>query len=136
MALLKEWYGGYRFSAEGEEVYNSSSIEAFFKNGGTDFKAYGSCSEEMTGIIRKVAGKVKFDLTLDNEDMSMPEYSLKHIDIVQIVKASVYKDNFIILLYKTGCLAIKNAELIGYDYLDTLGYPNKEAAGSLKSIIC
>lgn len=130
MALLKEWYGGYRFSAEGDEVYNPAAIEAFFDNGGISFKAYGSCSNEMASIIRKIAEEVEL------EAVKISQERINHTDIIQIAKSEVCKYNFNILLYKIGYLTIKNAKIIGYGYLDELGYPNKEAEEILKSIIC
>ena len=84
----------------------------------------------MASIIRKIVEEVEL------EAVKISQERINHTDIIQIAKSEVCKYNFNILLYKIGYLTIKNAKIIGYGYLDELGYPNKEAEEILKSLIC
>ncbi len=81
--MLKYWYDGYRFSVDGESVYNPVSIGSFFNEGGRFFKNYWIQTGGMTILLTEIAKRVKFDVSL-NEDVRISEEKLRTTDIVQI----------------------------------------------------
>ncbi len=81
-----------------------------------------------------MAKSLKFDIS---SDISIPvsEDRLRSKDIIQMTKTEVSKVNFMSLLYQTGYLTIKKAEIVGGSYLLTLGYPNEEVKEGLTRIL-
>ena len=134
LAQIKRWYDGYKFSANGESVYNPVSIGLFFSEGGKVFNNYWINTGGMTYLLTEIAKKVKFDISLDT---SIPVSTdiLQSTDIIQLTRTEISKSSFLSLLYQSGYLTIKSAELIGEAYVYTLGYPNKEVEKGLNSIL-
>ena len=134
LAQIKRWYDGYKFSAEGESVYNPVSIGLFFSEGGKVFNNYWINTGGMTYLLTEIAKRVKFDISLDT---SIPVSTdiLQSTDIIQLTRTEISKSSFLSLLYQSGYLTIKSAELIGEAYVYTLGYPNKEVEKGLNSIL-
>ena len=131
---VKHWYDGYKFSAKGESVYNPVSIGLFFSEGGKVFNNYWINTGGMTYLLTEIAKRVKFDISLDT---SIPVSTdiLQSTDIIQLTRTEISKSSFLSLLYQSGYLTIKSAELIGEAYVYTLGYPNKEVEKGLNSIL-
>ncbi len=130
---VKHWYDGYKFSANGESVYNPVSIGQFFYNKGELFEKYW-INTGGSSLIKDMAKSLKFDIS---SDISIPvsEDRLRSKDIIQMTKTEVSKVNFMSLLYQTGYLTIKKAEIVGGSYLLTLGYPNEEVKEGLTRIL-
>ena len=131
---VKRWYDGYKFSANGESVYNPVSVGLFFSDGGGVFRNYWINTGGMTYLLTEIAKRVKFDISLDTES-EIPEDILESTDIIQMTRTEVNKSNFLVLLYQSGYLTIRKAELIGGSYVYTLGYPNREVEKGLNSIL-
>ena len=134
LAQIKRWYDGYKFSANGESVYNPVSVGLFFSDGGGVFRNYWINTGGMTYLLTEIAKRVKFDISLDTES-EIPEDILESTDIIQMTRTEVNKSNFLVLLYQSGYLTIRKAELIGGSYVYTLGYPNREVEKGLNSIL-
>ena len=133
LALIKKWYDGYRFSAEGESVYNPVSIGSFFNEGGKIFNNYW-INTGGSLLITEIAKRVKFDISTDTE-ITVPQNTLQAVDIIQMARTEINKENFLSLLYQSGYLTIKSAELLGETYLYTLGYPDAEVEKGLTEIL-
>ena len=131
---VKTWYDGYCFAPETESVYNPVSVGSFFSEGGKIFTNYWISTGGMPYILTEVAKRVHFDISFDTK-LEVPSSVLKGVDLIQMVKTEVNKDNFLALLYQSGYLTIKSAELIGGSYLITLDYPNKEVKEGLNEIL-
>ena len=134
LASLKYWYDGYHFTAEGEAVYNPVSIGLFFNKGGRFFRNYWINTGGMTYLLTEIAKRVKFDVSL-GLGLKISEDKLNSTDIIQMLKTNISKENFLSLLYQTGYLTIKKAEVIRGSYLLTLGYPNEEVENGLNEIL-
>ena len=133
LALIKKWYNGYRFSPKGETVYNPVSIGSFFREGGEAFRNYW-INTGGSLLLTEIAKRVHFDISTDTE-ITVPQDTLQAVDIIQMTKTEVNKDNFLSLLYQSGYLTIKNARLLGESYLYTLGYPDEEVRKGLTKIL-
>ncbi len=133
LALIKKWYNGYRFSPKGETVYNPVSIGSFFREGGEVFRNYW-INTGGSLLITEIAKRVKFDISTDTE-IEVFEDTLQEVDIVQIAKTEISKENFLSLLYQSGYLTIKCARFLGESYLYTLDYPDQEVRNGLTRIL-
>jgi hypothetical protein len=131
---VKNWYDGYKFSPRGESVYNPVSVGSFFSENSEVFTPYWINTGGMSFLLTEIAKRVNFDISLDLES-EVSVSTLGYVDLVQMLKTEVNKENFMALLYQTGYLTIKNATLIGDSYLITLGYPNKEVRKGLNEIL-
>ena len=131
---VKRWYDGYKFSANGESVYNPVSVGLFFSNGGIEFSNYWISTGGMTYLLTEIAKRVKFDASLSN-CVKISKDRLCSTDIVQMLRTNISKENFLSLLYQTGYLTIKEATLVSGSYLLTLGYPNEEVENGLNEIL-
>ena len=131
---VKRWYDGYKFSANGESVYNPVSIGLFFTKGGRFFRNYWISTGGMSYLLTEVAKRVKFDVTLGS-GLKISEDKLHSTDIVQMLRTNVSRENFLALLYQSGYLTIKEATLVSGSYLLTLGYPNEEVENGLNEIL-
>ena len=131
---VKRWYDGYKFSANGESVYNPVSIGLFFTKGGRFFRNYWISTGGMSYLLTEVAKRVKFDVSL-SDNVKISEDKLHSTDIVQMLRTNVSKENFLALLYQSGYLTIKEATLVSGSYLLTLGYPNEEVENGLNEIL-
>ena len=134
LAQVKRWYDGYKFSANGESVYNPVSIGLFFSNGGVEFSNYWINTGGMTYLLTEIAKKVKFDVS-HSGDAKISKDKLNTTDIVQMMKTQVSRENFLALLYQSGYLTIKKVESVRGSYLLTLGYPNEEVENGLNEIL-
>ena len=134
LAQIKRWYDGYKFSANGESVYNPVSVGLFFSNGGIEFSNYWISTGGMTYLLTEIAKRVKFDASLSN-CVKISKDRLCSTDIVQMLRTNISKENFLSLLYQTGYLTIKEATLVSGSYLLTLGYPNEEVENGLNEIL-
>ena len=131
---VKHWYDGYKFSANGESVYNPVSVGLFFSNGGIEFSNYWISTGGMTYLLTEIAKRVKFDASFSN-CVKISKDRLCSTDIVQMLRTNISKENFLSLLYQTGYLTIKEATLVSGSYLLTLGYPNEEVENGLNEIL-
>ncbi len=134
LAQIKRWYDGYKFSANGESVYNPVSIGLFFSEGGVEFSNYWINTGGMTYLLTEIAKRVKFDISIDTE-IEIPEDILGSSDIIQMTKTEVNKDSFMSLLYQSGYLTIKKAKSINCIKLFTLDYPDEEVRRGLNSVL-
>ena len=131
---VKRWYDGYKFSANGESVYNPVSVGLFFSNGGIEFSNYWISTGGMTYLLTEIAKRVKFDVSLSN-CVKISKDRLCSTDIIQMLRTNISKENFLALLYQSGYLTIKEATLVSGSYLLTLGYPNEEIENGLNEIL-
>ncbi len=135
LSNIKVWYDGYKFSPKGETVYNPVSIGSYFNSKTPEiFTPYWIDTGGMSYLLTEVAKRVEFDISAES-DYEVAISSLRSVDLVQMVRTDVNMDNFLSLLFQTGYLTIKNAEIVGYSYLITLGYPNMEVKKGLTEIL-
>ena len=130
LAQIKRWYDGYKFSANGESVYNPVSVGLFFSNGGIEFSNYWISTGGMTYLLTEIAKRVKFDISIDT-NLEISGNTLQSTDIIQMTKTDVNKDSFMSLLYQSGYLTIKKVEDNRERKFYTLGYPNEEVEEGL-----
>ena len=132
---MKSWFGGYRFSSAGEEVYHPGFITRFFssESEGTDFKDYWVMIGRIGDVIRKRAAAAEFDLTCDRETQILQSELLSK-DIIDLSFAST-KEEFMMLLYWYGYFTVKKAVPVGNDNLLTLGYTNMAMENNLKNLL-
>jgi len=112
MAKMRHWYDGFRFAAEGENLYNPFSTMQLFEN--QHFSNYWFTSGTPTFLIRLLHDQ-NYDVSrlnsLVTREIAFSTYDIKHLDVVP-------------LLFQTGYLTIK-----GYTKesdLYELAYPNFE----------
>ncbi len=131
---IKNWYDGYRFSPKGESVYNPVSVGSFFGDNSEVFSSYWIDTGGMSYFLTEIAQKVHFDISLESE-LKVASYTLSGVDLIQMVKTQVSRENFISLLYQSGYLTIKSSSKRRSGYLLTMGYPNEEVEQGLNEIL-
>lgn len=137
LAKMKTWFGGYRFSPNGEEVYHPGFISRFFGSEGENgklFKDYWVMIGRIGHVIREKAESVDFDFALDRE-VRIKQSKLEEKNIVDLSSSLSTKEDFICLLYWYGYFTAKEASLIDGDYLLTLGYTNRAMEDNLESLV-
>ena len=118
---IKKWYDGYKFSVDGENVYNPVSFAKFLDNKGR-FNNYWFETGSPSIVIK----------LLKTKDINIDEVIKNHYteDIFTAYMPS--KIEFIPMMYQTGYLTIKkvikeeNEDSVEY----SLGFPNKEVEDS------
>ena len=131
---VKNWYDGYKFAPKAETVYNPVSIGSFFIDSPEEFSQYWVDTGGMSYFLIEIAKRVHFDISLD-VNLKVASYTLNGVDLVQMVKTEVSKENFLALLYQSGYLTIKDSTKGRSGYLLTLGYPNEEVEQGLNKIL-
>jgi hypothetical protein len=110
--LLKEWYNGYRFSDEGQLVFNPFSVLRLLQE--HKFDAHWFETGTPTFLI-KLIQKREFDfIDLEQYEVSSADFSTFEIEELPTIP----------LLYQTGYLTIKEYDPAFNRY--RLGYPNRE----------
>ena len=112
LADLKRWYDGYRFSSNGDDMYNPYSL--LYVMDKEEFRNYWIQSGQATLLMEQLK---RFDVNL--EEMMKVRCSLNSLEGLDLDNPSP-----VALLYQTGYLTIKS-----YNHragLYTLGIPNKE----------
>lgn len=109
---IKEWYNGYKFSKNGELVYNPFSTLNLIDSG--DFSSHWFATGTPSFLINLIK-KREFDLQ-NLEEIDVSEQSFTSFDIENL--------SILPLLYQTGYLTIKSVlpEVNAY----RLGLPNRE----------
>ena len=131
---IKNWYDGYRFSPKGESVYNPVSVGSFFGDNSEVFSSYWIDTGGMSYFLTEIAQKVHFDISQESE-LKVASYTLSGVDLIQMVKTQVSRENFLSLLYQSGYLTIKSSSKRRSGYLLTMGYPNEEVEQGLNEIL-
>lgn len=109
---LKEWYDGYHFNAESEDIYNPFSLLNTFAK--MRFGSYWFETGTPTFLVELLKG-CQYDLQRLTGEMATAD-SLSGIDSVQ--------ENPVPVLYQSGYLTIKGYDAEFKTYL--LGFPNRE----------
>lgn len=109
---LKEWYDGYHFVENSDDLYNPFSLLNTFAK--AKFGSYWFVSGTPTFLIELLKSS-RYELNSLNETYASAE-SLGNLDSMYI--------NPIPILYQSGYLTIK--EYISEFYIYLLGFPNKE----------
>lgn len=109
---LKEWYDGYHFNAESEDIYNPFSLLNTFAK--MRFGSYWFETGTPTFLVELLKG-CHYDLQRLTGEMATAD-SLSGIDSVQ--------ENPVPVLYQSGYLTIKGYDAEFKTYL--LGFPNRE----------
>ena len=118
---VKEWFGGYRFSPNGESVYHPGFLASFFQDGGTSFQDYWLL---LGSIVRTLKEKAKaHDFTAASK-FYISQQDLQDADIVNLMSPVNEETNIVRLFYYYGYLTIKDAVCGKGDYLLTLGFTN------------
>lgn len=131
---IRHWYDGYKFSPKGESVYNPVSIGSFFRENSEVFSPYWIDTGGMFYFLTEIAQQVHFDISLESE-LKVASYTLSGVDLIQMVKTQVSRENFLSLLYQSGYLTIKSSSKGRSGYILTLGYPNEEVEQGLNEIL-
>ena len=128
---LRIKYNGYRFTNDGEAVYNPVSVGSFFVNGGKAFNNYW-IETGNSKLLVDIAKRVNFNIdTSLNEPLS--DDDITFFDIVDIASSSVNLMQYKSLLLQSGYLTIKKTEDEGHTLF--LGYPNTEVKSAFASIM-
>jgi hypothetical protein len=113
---LKEWYNGYKFSKNGEPVYNPFSTLMLLKS--KDFSTYWFETGTPTFLI-DLMKKREFDLAnLEQINASIQSFSTFDIEDLPTIP----------LFYQTGYLTIKS--FLPHINAYCLGFPNREVSQS------
>ncbi len=116
---IKKWYDGYKFSEEGENVYNPVSFAKFIDNKG---KFYNYWFE--TGSPSILIKLIK------TQDVNIEEVIKKSYSVDYFTAYMPSKVAFIPLMFQTGYLTIKEIVKVGEDTEFRLGFPNYEVEES------
>ena len=122
LEALKNYYDGYHFSKNSEDVFNPFSLIKALN--GQDIASYWFGSGTPSFLLKQL-DKFNVDLTeLDNQDVTLSSFDLSPEEMTDALP----------LLYQSGYLTIKKYEPMFCQY--TLGIPNKEVRdGLLNSMI-
>ena len=112
---VKEWYDGYKFSIDGETVYNPVSFAKFLENKGRFLNYWFETGN--TSILVKLLK----DRTIDMTDILNSLYSENVFTAYLPTRIS-----FIAMMYQTGYLTIKDYEMDDVVISFRLGFPNLE----------
>ena len=116
---IKRWYDGYKFSIEGENVYNPVSFAKFIENHGY-FRNYWF-ETGTPSILIKLFKSETFDL-----NKTLEEYYQEEI----FTAFEPSRVSLIALMYQTGYLTIKEIKTIRDRLRYKLGLPNFEVEDS------
>lgn len=116
---VKKWYDGYRFSIEGENVYNPVSFAKFIEKKG-NFSNYWFATGSPS-ILFKLIAKEAINI---EEAMNKP-YKEEIFTAFMPSKISL-----IAIMYQTGYITIKGTEKDGDSISFKLGFPNMEVEES------
>ena len=116
---IKKWYDGYKFSIEGENVYNPVSLAKFIEYHGY-FKNYWF-ETGTPSILVKLFKAETFDLS-----EALKEYYQEEI----FTAFEPSRVSIIALMYQTGYLSIKEVKNIRGRLRYKLGFPNFEVEDS------
>ncbi|MCB0122586.1 MAG: AAA family ATPase, partial [Caldilineaceae bacterium] len=112
LAKIKEWYNGFKFSEEGDPVYNPFSLLLLFET--STFRNYWFETGSPTFLMKLLRDR-NYDLQqLQRLQVSEMEMSTYEIDQLQLIP----------LLFQTGYLTIKEYDTAQQLY--TLYFPNYE----------
>jgi hypothetical protein len=133
---MYSWFGGYRFSPNGEGVYHPGFISRFFgsEGGGVSFRNYWVMIGRIGDVIRERAASVDFDFALDRT-LSISQSSLQSKDITDLSSSFASKEDFIALLYWYGYFTVNEAVEADGDCLLTLGYTNQAMEDNLENLV-
>ncbi len=116
---IKNWYDGYRFSDNSENVYNPVSFTKFLENNGKFYNYWFETGSP--SIIVKLINKSNLDIK-------------QYLEVYQ--EADIFtafmptKISLPAMMYQTGYLTIKDAKPAGDYFLYKLGFPNFEVEQS------
>ena len=116
LALLREWYDGYRFSEVRRDIYNPFSLLSVFSDMKMGIYWFRTATPRFLARLLTERG-VPFGMLQDFET-----------DALTLSEIDSFRRNPVSLLFQTGYLTIKD-----YDEMDnecTLGYPNREVKES------
>ena len=117
---IKKWYDGYKFSVDGENVYNPVSFAKFLDNKGR-FNNYWFETGSPSIILKTIKDSKDFDI----EDFLKKKYTEDIFTAFNPLNLSL-----IALMYQTGYLTIKNIKQIRDQLYYRLGFPNFEVEQS------
>lgn len=116
-SLLKEFYDGYRFSANGTHLYNPFSLFSAFEDG--DIKSYWFSTGTPTFLSE----------AMRNIDFPLPELNGESADAAELESSDSFLANPVPMLFQTGYLTISGYDSFLRSY--TLRIPNKEVEEGL-----
>lgn len=109
---MQQWYNGFRFVAEGPNVYNPfSTLQFFFHQRFANYWFESGTPTFLIKLLKEQAYDIRQLDQLELSELSFSTYELEKLDVIP-------------LLFQTGYLTIK-----GYNpqrQLYQLGYPNQE----------
>lgn len=121
MDKIRQWYNGFRFSPEGENVYNPFSTLNLFDH--RRFSNFWFESGSPSFLIKLIQQE---NYTVENlNDMTVPELSFSTYEIDQL--------DVLPLLFQTGYLTIKSYDASTQNY--RLGYPNYEVENAFMTYL-
>jgi len=118
LEAVKVWYNGYSFGGTAT-LYNPFSLLSFFL--GKRFSNYWFATGTPTFLVETIR-----DRGIDPQEFEAPE-----VDEAFLTKFSLKDLNMTGLLFQTGYLTIKKADLGVYESRYVLGYPNLEVRKSM-----
>ncbi|MBR4208116.1 MAG: AAA family ATPase [Lachnospiraceae bacterium] len=129
IAEIKRWYDGFKFSEDGQNVYNPVSVGQFINNH-YRFKNYWFATGTPSFLMEiiKKNGIVDSDLT----GLTMQESLFDTFDVTELAGEDIPKDRIYQLLYQTGYLTIDGSVYGPGGVLYTLRYPNHEVKDSFE----
>ena len=127
---LALWYDGFRFTFDGEKVYNPVSIGRFM-NEDFEFRNYWYATATPVMLVNQAR---KQNITVETiENAVMTDISYNSFDIMQLSTDNVDSQSLIQLLYQTGYLTIGEKEEKNSIPTYKLIYPNKEVKDSFET---
>ena len=127
---LALWYDGFRFTFDGNKVYNPVSIGRFF-NEDYEFRNYWYATATPVMLVNQAR---KQNITVESiENAVMTDISYNSFDIMQLTNDNVDAQSLIQLLYQTGYLTIGEREEKNNIPTYKLVYPNKEVRDSFET---
>ena len=130
LAELASWYDGFRFSFEGNKVYNPVSIGRFFTEN-YEFRNYWYATATPV-ILVNYAKKQKITLELIKNAI-ITDISFNSFDIMALSENDVDAQTIIQLLLQTGYLTIGERDENNSLHAYKLVYPNKEVQLSFET---
>ena len=116
---IKRWYDGYKFSVDGESVYNPVSFAKFLENKGR-FNNYWFETGSPSILVKLIENK-----SINIDEVLKSTYSANVFTAYMPSKIS-----FIAMMYQTGYLTIKSYEMDDVVTTYRLGFPNLEVEES------
>jgi len=126
---IRRWYDGFKFTDNGENMYNPVSIGSFFNNT-YKFENYWFATGTASFLV-KLLKKNRLVLS-DLECVMISSDSFNTFDVARLASDMVDTEQIMQMLYQTGYLTLDKV-VVQEPKMYSLRFPNKEVANSFAS---